>query len=136
MIAIAKSEGLEVSDNAMEALIENCNNDIRLILNTLQMRRLSSTSLSFDDVKGAMTKDLELGNFSVVDKRVPHRPFLTSPSDAAARLLMPTDRPLSINERTQLAYQDQDIIPLFMQARDFSILLSTSPRSGSRRRIT
>ena len=42
------------------------------LLTTLaqQMRRLSSTTLCFDDVKGATTKDLELGTFNVVDKCV------------------------------------------------------------------
>eukprot|EP00959_Pyramimonas_sp_CCMP1952_P248863 5202193-Pyramimonas_sp.AAC.1 len=35
----------------MEALVESCNNDIRWVLNTLQMRRKASTKLSYDDVK-------------------------------------------------------------------------------------
>jgi replication factor C subunit 1 len=39
MVGIAAKEGLQVSDNAMEALIENCHSDIRLILNTLQVHR-------------------------------------------------------------------------------------------------
>ena len=63
-----------------------------------QMRRLNSDSLSFDDVKGTMTKDLELGTFNVVDK------------------LLSPDRPMTINERLHLSFQDADIIPLFLQA--------------------
>lgn len=62
------------------------------------MRRLNSDSLSFDDVKGAMTKDLELGTFNVVDK------------------LLSPDRQMTINERLNLSFQDADIIPLFLQA--------------------
>jgi len=38
MVAIATKEGLNVSETAMDALIENCHSDIRLILNTLQAR--------------------------------------------------------------------------------------------------
>ena len=34
----------------MEALVESCNNDIRWVLNTLQMRRKASTKLSYDEV--------------------------------------------------------------------------------------
>lgn len=80
------------------------------------MRRLSSTTLSFDDVKGATTKDLELGTFNVVDKCVPRKALfwwlLTQPD----RLLCP-DRPATINERLNFVFQDADIIPLFIQAR-------------------
>ena len=36
MLQIALEEGLKVNDIAMEALIESCNSDIRLVLNTLQ----------------------------------------------------------------------------------------------------
>jgi hypothetical protein len=54
------------------------------------MRRLSSTTLSFDDVKGATTKDLELGTFNVVDKCVPYRArhFLVA-TDAAGQIAVP-----------------------------------------------
>ena len=90
MLQIATQEGLKVNDIAMEALIESCNSDIRLVLNTLQvrvvqhsatthrltsmrraqMRRLNSDTLQFDDVKSTATKDLELGAFNATDKCV------------------------------------------------------------------
>jgi DNA polymerase III delta prime subunit len=90
MLQIALQEGLKVNDIAMEALIESCNSDIRLVLNTLQarvaqhspsahlltstrraqMRRLNSDTLQFDDVKSTATKDLELGAFNATDKCV------------------------------------------------------------------
>ena len=40
-----------MSEAAMEALIETCNNDIRQIINQLQMRRLTKQTFEFDDVK-------------------------------------------------------------------------------------
>ncbi len=87
----------QVNDIAIEALIESCNSDIRLVLNTLQvrggqarlraspafvhtladpaarcrhaqMRRMNSDTLQFDDVKNTATKDLELGAFNATDK--------------------------------------------------------------------
>lgn len=36
MVEVAAAEGLQVNDNAMEALVESCKGDIRLVLNTLQ----------------------------------------------------------------------------------------------------
>ena len=41
MLQIAQQEGLKVNEIAMEALIESCNSDIRLVLNTLQVRAAS-----------------------------------------------------------------------------------------------
>lgn len=46
MLQIALQEGLKVNDIAMEALIESCNSDIRLVLNTLQVRRTSQAAAS------------------------------------------------------------------------------------------
>ena len=80
------------------------------------MRRLSSTTLSFDDVKGAMTKDLELGTFNVVDKCGPSK-FSLFPLLTQARRLLCPDRHATINERLNFVFQDADIIPLFVQAR-------------------
>ena len=64
MLGIAAQEGLQVrsvlhaqpravltrtpqvNDTAMEALIENCNSDIRLVLNTLQVRAATVHALA------------------------------------------------------------------------------------------
>jgi len=53
------------------------------------MRRLNSVSLSFDDIKGSMTKDLELGSFNIVDKcgvesEVPFSIIFTPPQTFSA----------------------------------------------------
>lgn len=64
---IARAEGLEVDRAAMDALVQTANGgDVRLILGQLQMIRLRSRSLAYDEAKqgGAGTaKDLEIGPF-------------------------------------------------------------------------
>ena len=47
---VARAEGLVMNDVTMESLSESCSGDIRLILNQMQMMRLSRSSVSFDDV--------------------------------------------------------------------------------------
>lgn len=51
MMQICLKEGLQVNESTLEALVEGANADIRLILGQLQMIRLSSKKLSYDDVK-------------------------------------------------------------------------------------
>ncbi len=48
---ICQREGLQVNESTLEALVEGANSDIRLILGQLQMVRLSSRALSYDEVK-------------------------------------------------------------------------------------
>ena len=98
MLKIANDEGIEMSEAAMEALIETCNNDIRQIINQLQMRRLTKQSFEFDDVKSLAKKDVDMGPFTAMDK-------LTN-RDAGT---------LTVTERLNLVFQDSDIIPLFIQ---------------------
>ena len=51
MMQICQREGLQVNESTLEALVEGANSDIRLILGQLQMVRLSSRALSYDEVK-------------------------------------------------------------------------------------
>ena len=51
MLQICQKEGLQVNESTLEALVEGANSDIRLILGQLQMVRLSSKALSYDEVK-------------------------------------------------------------------------------------
>ena len=98
MLKIAQDEGITMSEAAMEALIETCNNDIRQIINQLQMRRLTKQTFEFDDVKSLAKKDLDMGPFTAMDK-------LTN-RDAGL---------LTVTERLNLVFQDSDLIPLFVQ---------------------
>ena len=98
MLKIAADEGISMSAAAMEALIETTNNDIRLIINQLQMRRLTKQSFDYDDIKGLSKKDVDMGLFTAVDK-----------------LCAPNADRMSVNDRLNLVFQDSDIIPLFIQ---------------------
>jgi replication factor C subunit 1 len=98
MLKIAADEGISMSAAAMEALIETTNNDIRLIINQLQMRRLTKQSFEYDDIKGLSKKDVDMGPFTAVDK-----------------LCAPNADRMSVNDRLNLVFQDSDIIPLFIQ---------------------
>lgn len=67
MAQVAAREGLQVNEQALEALVEAAGNDIRLVLGQLQMLRLRSASLTYDQaVKGgaANAKDFELSPFT------------------------------------------------------------------------
>ena len=98
MLKIAEDEGITMSSSAMEALIETTNNDIRLIINQLQMRRLTKQSFEYDDIKGLSKKDVDMGPFTAVDK-----------------LCAANADKMSVNDRLNLVFQDSDIIPLFIQ---------------------
>ena len=88
MLTIAKQEGIEMNAAAMEALIETTNNDIRLIINQLQMRRLTKQSFEYDDIKSLAKKDVDMGPFTAVDK-----------------LCAPDANRLSVNDRLNLVFQ-------------------------------
>ena len=53
MMDIARKEGMNIEDNAMDTLIESVGNDIRQVLNALQMisRSKSKVSIRYSDMK-------------------------------------------------------------------------------------
>ncbi len=51
MSLIAANEGLKVNDATLRELAKISNGDLRLVLGQLQMVRLRSAALSYDDVK-------------------------------------------------------------------------------------
>ena len=53
MMDIARKEGMKIEDNAMDTLIESVGNDIRQVLNALQMisRSKSKVSIRYSDMK-------------------------------------------------------------------------------------
>lgn len=50
-IAIAQAEGLRVEQNAVEAIIESCGNDIRQVVNCLQMWSSKQGNLTYKNLK-------------------------------------------------------------------------------------
>ena len=101
MMEIAAAEGLRMNQSTIEALVQSANGgDIRLILGQLQMIRLRSTSLSYDQVKtgGAGTaKDLEMSPFT------------------AAKILLDGGTALTFSEQIEMVFQDADLVPLLVQ---------------------
>ena len=102
MMEIARAEGLSINQATMDALVQSANGgDIRLILGQLQMIRLRSTSLSYDEVRSGghgTSKDLEM-----------------SPFEAAKRLLDVDGAALSMADQIELVFQDSDLVPLLVQ---------------------
>mmetsp|Transcript_687 Transcript_687/g.1994 ORF Transcript_687/g.1994 Transcript_687/m.1994 type:complete len:1093 (+) Transcript_687:367-3645(+) len=100
MMAIAKQEGLQLTDATMRSLVEGANGDLRLILGQLQMIRLRTTALSYDDAKkhGGNSKD-----------------EIMSPFEAARKLLDTGSRDMRLGDQIDLVFQDMDLVPLLIQ---------------------
>ncbi|CAM9482846.1 unnamed protein product [Chrysoparadoxa australica] len=100
MQAIAEAEGLEVETNAIELLAESLGNDIRMILNALQMWSRTKKSMSYMEAKDGLktlTKDkmLRVNTFD------------------AAKMIFDLSKPLW--DRTDAFFVDYNIMPLFVQ---------------------
>jgi replication factor C subunit 1 len=108
MLRIAEMEGLDVAPNAMEALVEQTGNDIRQVLNSLQMWRQEvkvkgdgRVAVSYNDMKnrmGTVSKDASLR---------------LNPFDCAGNILCP--RQASLNDRINMFFVDYDLMPLLIQ---------------------
>ena len=106
MCDIASREGLNVAPNAMEALIEQTGNDIRQVLNALQMWRAEASSddvinVSYNDMKKRMNTVQKDGKLRL------------NPFDCAAGILNPGKR--TLNERMDMFFVDYDLMPLLIQ---------------------
>jgi replication factor C subunit 1 len=82
----------------MDALIESAQGDLRIMLGQLQMHRLRSSSLSFENVKATATKDMD-----------------KSPFDCARRLLSNESAQWSAMDKLDAVFQDMDLVPLLIQ---------------------
>lgn len=83
---------------AIDALVESSQGDIRMMLGQLQMHRLRSSSLSYDQVKAGAQKDMD-----------------KSPFDCARKLLSIESSALSMSDRLDCVFQDMDLVPLLVQ---------------------
>ncbi|KAG2453593.1 hypothetical protein HYH02_001811 [Chlamydomonas schloesseri] len=101
MSEIAAREGLSVNQATMEALVTGAGGDLRLILGQLQMVRLRSVAVSFDDVKSG-----RLGSSKDTDR---------SPFECSRQLLEPSSGSLSVSDRLDLVFADSDLVPLLLQ---------------------
>ncbi|KAL8057920.1 hypothetical protein ABFX02_04G215200 [Erythranthe guttata] len=98
---IAKAEGIQVNEIALEELAERSNGDIRMAINQLQYMSLSMSVIKFDDIKQRLqssSKDEDISPFTAVDKLFGFN---------AGKLRM--------DERIDLSMSDPDLVPLLIQ---------------------
>ncbi|XP_056169280.1 replication factor C subunit 1 isoform X2 [Syzygium oleosum] len=101
LMQIAKGEGLQVKEAALEELAERVNGDIRMALNQLQYMSLSMSVINYDDMKQRLlssAKDEDISPFTAVDK-----------------LFGFNGGKLRMDERIDLSMSDPDLVPLLIQ---------------------
>ncbi|KAF0895658.1 hypothetical protein E2562_014277 [Oryza meyeriana var. granulata] len=101
LMEIAKKEGIQAQENAMEELAERVHGDIRMALNHLQYMSLSQSVVKYDDIRqrlSSSTKDEDISPFTAVDKLFGFN---------GGRLRM--------DERIDLSMSDPDLVPLIIQ---------------------
>ncbi|KAI3412462.1 Replication factor C subunit 1 [Psidium guajava] len=101
LMQIAKTEGLQVKEAALEELADRVNGDIRMALNQLQYMSLSMSVINYDDMKQRLlssAKDEDISPFTAVDKLFGFN---------GGRLRM--------DERIDLSMSDPDLVPLLIQ---------------------
>ncbi|KAJ1610832.1 DNA replication repC1 [Cryptosporidium canis] len=116
MQEIANKEGMKIEPNAVELLCESVGNDLRQILNELQMLSLSSTNVRFSDIKSEVSgqlKDIQV----TLDVFAATKKLLTASESSQ----------MSINEKLEIFFIDFDLMPLLLEENYISAL---SVKSG------
>ncbi|XP_056852009.1 replication factor C subunit 1 [Raphanus sativus] len=116
---IAKAEGLEVNDIALEELAERVNGDIRLALNQLQYMSLSMSVIKYDDIRQRLlssAKDEDISPFTAVDK-----------------LFGYNGGKLRMDERIDLSMSDFDLVPLLIQENYLNYRPSSAGKDEAKR---
>ncbi|XP_021892598.1 replication factor C subunit 1 [Carica papaya] len=101
LMQVAKAEGLQVNEIALEELAERVNGDMRMALNQLQYMSLSMSVIKYDDIRRRLlssSKDEDISPFTAVDKLFGFN---------GGRLRM--------DERIDLSMSDPDLVPLLIQ---------------------
>ncbi|CAN1251732.1 Replication factor C subunit 1 [Linum perenne] len=101
LMQIAKTEGLQVNEIALEELAERVNGDMRMAVNQLQYMSLSMSTIQYDDVRQFLQssgKDEDISPFTAVDKLFNFN---------ASKLRM--------DQRIDLSMSDLDLVPLIVQ---------------------
>ncbi len=101
MVSIAAKEGLQMDQNAAESLVEQSGNDIRQVINCLQMWRSQSQVLRYDDMKSRMS--------SIEKDKI----LRQSPFDACMSIL--AGQKFSFDERYNSFFIDYSLVPLLVQ---------------------
>ena len=103
VIDIAKRESMQIEPNAIEQLIETSGNDIRQVINLMQMWKTTSAHMSYSEVS---ERSAALGK----DSRV-----MISNFDAATRLMNGRElAKMQFRQKLDLFFIDYDLIPLLV----------------------
>ncbi|SPO03457.1 related to replication factor C protein [Cephalotrichum gorgonifer] len=105
VMTICHREGLKLSPQVINALIEGCNKDIRQIINMLSTIKLDQTSMDFDQTK-SMTKAWE--------KHVILKPWDICQKMLGGGLFAPASTS-TLNDKIELYFNDHDFTPLMIQ---------------------
>jgi replication factor C subunit 1 len=100
IMQVAAKEGLNVESNAAELLVEQAGNDIRQVINALQMWRAKSSSMSYLDVKGS------------TDRIEKDKILRSSPFDACGQILGGRE---PFDDRFNSFFIDYSLVPLLVQ---------------------
>ncbi|KAJ8750256.1 hypothetical protein K2173_014171 [Erythroxylum novogranatense] len=101
LMQVAKAEGLQANEIALEELAERVNGDMRMAINQLQYMSLSMSIIKYDDVRQRLlnsAKDEDISPFTAVDK-----------------LFGFGGGKLRMDERIDLSMSDPDLVPLIVQ---------------------
>uniref|UniRef100_A0ACD5WY38 Uncharacterized protein n=1 Tax=Avena sativa TaxID=4498 RepID=A0ACD5WY38_AVESA len=101
LMEIARKEGIQAQESAMEELAERVHGDIRMALNHLQYMSLSQSVVKYDDIRlrlNSSSKDEDISPFTAVDK-----------------LFGLNGGRLRMDERIDLSMSDPDLVPLIIQ---------------------
>ncbi|KAJ1393798.1 Strictosidine synthase, conserved region [Sesbania bispinosa] len=101
LMDVAKAEGLQVNEIALEELAERVNGDMRMALNQLHYMSLSMSVINYDDIRQRFltnAKDEDISPFTAVDK-----------------IFGFNGGKLKMDERISLSMSDPDLVPLLIQ---------------------
>ena len=115
MMVIARKEGMSIEDNAMDTLIESVGNDIRQVLNALQMisRSKSKVSIRYSDMKERI-------------KTINKDSILRMTPFTGVQELFNQKKPF--NRRYEAFFVDYSLVPLMVQENYVNVCIVTATR--------
>ena len=102
LMGICRREGINIEENALEQLVSSTQSDIRQILNILQMYKLGSSAMNFDQSKElaqSTKKNIDLGPFDLAGKLLSGSAF----------------RGMTMEDKLQIYFSDYQLMPPFLQ---------------------
>ncbi|GAU93363.1 hypothetical protein RvY_05316 [Ramazzottius varieornatus] len=111
MMAVCYKEGIKITPNALDAVIEGAHQDLRQTLHNLYMWTVNKKSISFDEAK-VQSATAEKDSIKV------------GPFDAVREMFQPPKGHLpgsAVIEKSDLYFEDYNFVPLFVQENYLSV---------------